>query len=307
MSSLPYYDAEAVFAAVDFAAAVAALDTALAGGLDPAAALRRTFEEVENGQLLLMPAEGSGFAGVKLASVAPGNPARGRERIQAVYVLMDSETLTPIALFDGTALTTLRTPALSAVAVKHLAPRGPATLLVFGSGPQAWGHVHAIAAVRGLAEVIITGRSAENAEALVARLRGEGFSARVGDPADAASATVIVCATTATDPVFDGSLVTGETVVVAVGSHEAFMRELDSALVARSLVVVEDTASALREAGDVVIPIEEGVMDAAALVPIRDVVLGSAAVPAGRPRVFKSVGMGWEDLVVAAEVHRRAR
>src|SRR5680860_859610 len=122
MSSLPYYDAEMVFATVDFAASVRALDTALAGGLDPAAALGRTFAEVEWGQLLLMPAEGSGFVGVKLASIAPDNPARGLERIQAVYLLMDSETLTPIALFDGTALTTLRTPALSAVAVRHLAP-----------------------------------------------------------------------------------------------------------------------------------------------------------------------------------------
>ncbi len=106
---------------------------------------------------------------------------------------------------------------------------------------------------------------------------------------------------------FDGSLVTGETVVVAVGSHEPFLREIDSELMARSFVVVEDTATALREAGDVVIPIDEGVLPAAALVPIRELFAGTARPAAGQPRVFKSTGMGWEDLVVAAEVHRRAR
>ncbi|PPL19183.1 ornithine cyclodeaminase family protein [Microterricola pindariensis] len=307
MSALPFYDADQVFGTVDFAAAVHALDLALRGGLDPAAALGRTFAEVENGQLLLMPAEGAGFAGVKLATIAPANPARGLERIQAIYVLMDSDTLTPIALFDGTALTTLRTPAISAVAVDALAPAGPATLLVIGSGPQAWGHVHAVAAVRELREVIITGRSAEKAESLVETLRGEGFAARVGSAADAAGATIIVCATTASEPVFDGSLVSGETVVVAVGSHEPFMREIDSDLMARSFVVVEDVASALREAGDVIIPIGEGALDADALVPIHTLVTGAARPAPGQPRVFKSMGMGWEDLVVAAEVHRRAR
>ncbi|AMB57624.1 ornithine cyclodeaminase family protein [Microterricola viridarii] len=307
MSTLPFYDAEKVFETVDFAAAVAALDAALRGGLDPAAALDRTFADVDNGQLLLMPAEGAGFTGVKLASIAPANPARGLERIQAIYLLMDTETLTPLALLDGTALTTLRTPALSAVAVDHLAPAGPASLLVIGSGPQAWGHVHAVAAVRELAEVIITGRSAEKAATLVATLRAEGYTARVGSPADAASAGIIVCATTASEPVFDGSLVSGETVVVAVGSHEPSMREIDSALMARSFVVIEDTASALREAGDVIIPIEEGSLDAGALVPLRELVTGAARPAAGQPRVFKSTGMGWEDLVVAAEVHRRAR
>lgn len=306
MSSLPFYDAADVFGSVDFAAAVTALDEALAGGLDPAVALGRTFAEVQNGQLLLMPAEGAGFAGVKLATIAPANPARGLERIQAIYVLMDSETLTPLALFDGTALTTLRTPALSAVAVKHLAAAGPATLLVIGSGPQAWGHVHAIAAVRELREVIVAGRSAEKATALVETLRGEGFTARLGSTADAAAATIIACATTASDPVFDGSLVSGETVVVAVGSHETFMREIDSELMTRSFVVVEDTATALREAGDVVIPITEGAMDATALVPLHELVIGAAQPAPGQPRIFKSVGMGWEDLVVAAEVHRRA-
>ncbi|MET0853919.1 MAG: ornithine cyclodeaminase family protein, partial [Microterricola sp.] len=115
MSAAPrFVSADEVFASVDFGQAVAAIDAALLAGLDPAAGSPRSIVDVQNGQLLLMPAEGAGFTGVKLASVAPGNPDHGLERIQAVYLLMDSDTLTPLALVDGTAITTLRTPAVSA-------------------------------------------------------------------------------------------------------------------------------------------------------------------------------------------------
>lgn len=306
MSAAPrFVSADEVFASVDFGQAVAAIDAALLAGLDPAAGSPRSIVDVQNGQLLLMPAEGAGFTGVKLASVAPGNPDHGLERIQAVYLLMDSDTLTPLALVDGTAITTLRTPAVSAVAADHLAAPGAAELVVFGSGPQAWGHVQALRAVRRLDRVTIVARNSERAEALAARLRGEGLQAGVGDTAAAASATLIVCATTASEPVFDGTLVRDDACVIAVGSHEPTMRELDSVLMARSQVVVEDRATALREPGDVIVPVAEGVLDAAALVPLADLVTGRVPADRSRPRVFKSVGQGWQDLVVAAEVFRR--
>ncbi|HEY9424850.1 MAG TPA: ornithine cyclodeaminase family protein [Microterricola sp.] len=301
----PFVSADEVFAAVDFGHAVAALDAALLAGLDPAAGSPRSIVDVQNGQLLLMPAEGAGFAGVKLASVAPGNPDRGLERIQAVYLLMDADTLTPLALFDGTAITTLRTPAVSAVAADHLAEPDAAELVVFGSGPQAWGHVQALRAVRPLERVTVVARTASRAEALAARLRGEGLHASTGGASAVASARLIVCATTASEPVFDGSQVRDDACVIAVGSHEPTMRELDSALMARSQVVVEDRATALREPGDIIVPVSEGVLDAAALVPLAELVTGRAQVDRTRPRVFKSVGQGWQDLVVAAEVFRR--
>lgn len=299
-TALPWFDADRVFGAVGFPAAIDALESALADGLDPAGDPERGSVPLEHGEFLLMPSEGAGFAGVKVVTVAPGNPTHGLPRIQAVYLVCDSETLTPRALLDGTALTTLRTPALSAVAARHLAPHGPARLLVVGSGPQAWGHVHALAAVREPADVVITGRSPSRAEALAERLRGEGFPARAGTVDDARTATIVVCATTSAEPVFDGTLIARDALVIAVGSHDPRTRELDGDLVGRSRVVVEDRATALREAGDVIMAIEEGHTDAAQLVPLADVVRGVTSVDRHRPRVFKSVGMGWEDLVVAA-------
>ncbi|MET0887188.1 MAG: ornithine cyclodeaminase family protein, partial [Mycetocola sp.] len=81
-------------------------------------------------------------------------------------------------------------------------------------------------------------------------------------------------------------------------------RELDSALMTRAQVVVEDVAVAVREAGDVVIPRAEGALSAESLVPLRDLATGQASVDHSRPRVFKSSGMSWEDLVIAEEVLR---
>jgi ornithine cyclodeaminase len=107
--------------------------------------------------------------------------------------------------------------------------------------------------------------------------------------------------------VLDSTLVADEAVVVAVGSHEPDARELDGALLGRATVVVEDTATALREAGDVVLAIAEGVISADDLVPMRGVVTGACVVPADRPLVFKSVGMSWQDLVVATAVVDKRR
>ena len=300
MTALPWYDAQRMFAAVDFGTAVDALQAALADGLDPAADPARGSVPLERGEFLLMPSQGTGFAGVKVLTVAPANPDRGLPRIQGVYLLCDAQTLTPRALLDGTALTTLRTPALSALAARFLAAAEPARVVVVGSGPQAWGHVHALAAVRDLVDVVITGRSAQRAERLADRLSAEGFRARAGDASAVADATIVVCATTAAVPVIDGSSVADDALVIAVGSHEPDRRELDGALVGRSQVVVEDRATALREAGDVIIAIAEGHTDAASLTPLAQIVRGEASVDRIRPRVFKSVGMGWQDLVVAA-------
>ena len=293
-----------IFGRVDYGTAVRAVQNALASGLDPAQDFARQVLPVANGQLLLMPTEAAEFVGIKVASVAPGNPALGRERIQGVYLLLDALTLTPMALLDGAAITTLRTPAVSAAAADYLAPADVEHLLVFGSGPQAWGHIEAMRAIRSIDRVTIVARDQARAELFAARVTASGLPSRVGRAADVATAQLIVCATTARTPLFDGSLVPADCCVVAVGSHEADARELDCALLARAQVVVEDVATARREAGDVIIALAEGVVAPNELVPLRDIVRGTVAVPADSPRVFKSTGMSWEDLVIATAVYQ---
>ncbi len=300
---LRWLDEAGLRALLPWTDAVSALEHALLGGLDPEAALQRSSHELSHGQLLVMPAETATAFGVKLGTVAPGNPERGAPRIQALYVLYDRVTLAPTALIDGTALTTLRTPAVSALAVAHLAAPEASALVVFGSGPQAWGHVEAIRTIRPLRSVTVVGRDAGRARALADRVGRSGLDAAVGDPQAVAAADVVVCATTARQPVFDGALLPEHACVVAVGSHEPAARELDArTLAGAARIVVETPAVALREAGDVIVALEAGAISAADLMGLAGAV--RMAPPAGRS-VFKSVGMGWQDLVLAELAYQR--
>jgi ornithine cyclodeaminase/alanine dehydrogenase-like protein (mu-crystallin family) len=203
-------------------------------------------------------------------------------------------------VLDGTALTRLRTPAVSVAAVLGRLPQRPLRVAVVGAGPQATSHVSTLAAVRPLRRVshLVRDPTRTSVEALALGSSG-------ADEALAA-ADVVVCATSARTPVLDSGLLSDDVVVVAVGSHEADARELDAALLRRGTVVVEDVTTALREAGDVVLAVAEGALGPDELVPMADVVTGAVDPPGRRPLVFKSVGMSWQDLVVAEAVLRRS-
>ena len=286
----------------------------LADGFDPSSDPPRLAPPAGSGQLLVMPSATRRSAGVKVLSVAPGNPARGLERIQAVYVLMDAETLTPTVLLDGTALTSLRTPAVSALAADALAPERVDSVVLVGTGPQAIGHAEALLAIRRFGRVTVVGRDGRRTRDAAARVAaldprvsvlavatdgsGPGEQAlRVEDAVRAAG--IVVTATSSAHPVIEDAWVTDGTCVVAIGSHEPDRHELPASLLGRSLVVVEDVAAARREAGDVVLAVEEGTLSWDSVRTLRDLVLGRVQRADDRPNVFKSVGMAWEDLVIA--------
>jgi ornithine cyclodeaminase/alanine dehydrogenase-like protein (mu-crystallin family) len=304
--ALPFIDAGEVERLLSPADAVAALGAALRAGLDPEKDAPRTGVSAGAGELLMMPAGWDEAFGVKLATVAPGNPERGLPRIQGVYVLFDATTLAPRALIDGIALTSLRTAAVSALAVSLLSCEDAAQLVVFGSGPQAWHHVRALRAVRPVESLRVVARDRGRLAAFVERCRAEGLAAEAAGAAAVEGADLVCCCTTAREPLFDGSAVGAGVTVVAVGSHEPGARELDGRLMARSLVVVEARSAALREAGEVVQAVSAGVLDPGALRTIDELVRGEVSLEDDRPRVFKSTGMAWEDAVVAAELARRA-
>ena len=292
MSAPVFHDAATIARALPHPAAVDALEAALVGGLDPDADPPRSFAKADRGELLLMPSAAAGGLGVKLVTIG-GDP-----RIQGVYVLFDGDTLAPAALLDGIGLTDLRTSAVSALAVRHLAERPPRRLLVFGTGPQARAHVAALRATAPIEHVALAGRDPGRIAALARELGAEPAG-----PDAVAEADVICCCTTAREPLFDGEAVHGEAVVVAIGSHEPDAREVDEHLAARATVVVESRESALREAGDVIQAIAADALHEGELVSLAALVRGDAAPEPGRPRLFKSTGMAWEDLVLAAAVH----
>lgn len=291
-------DADSLRARLDMAGAVRALQSALRSGYDPDDDPARTIVDVGRGQLLIMPGRVGPLVGQKLVSVAPGNPARGLERIQGLYILFDGETLTPAALLDGAELTALRTPAVSAAAVDLLAAPDASRLVVYGTGPQGVRHIEAMRAIRPITRVRLVGRDPRRLADAVAASAASGLDVAAGSPADVRDADIVVCATTARTPLPGLDDVRDDAVVVAVGSHETDARELPGSLVGRAHVVVESRRVALAEAGDVVMAIAEGQTDAASLIPLA--ALFSGHVPANdRPRIVKTCGMGWEDLVVA--------
>lgn len=285
---------------------------ALANGLDVTSDPPRAVATAGQGQLLMMPSIGDSTVGTKLIGLHPDNPSRGLPRIQAVYVLMDSGTMTPSTLFDGVALTNLRTPATSAVAIDLLAAEVTDSAVVVGSGPQALGHAEALLQVRSVRRITVVGRDPGRARAcaaqvVVAAQRSPGSATPdVVATADREalaqavhSAQVVMCTTSSTTPVIHGDWVADGACIVAVGTHEAGHRELDSALMGRALVIVEDVATALREAGDVVLAIEDGSLAETDLRTLQSLVVGEVRRADDRPNVFKSVGMAWQDRVVA--------
>jgi ornithine cyclodeaminase/alanine dehydrogenase-like protein (mu-crystallin family) len=278
--SLPFIDAAEVGRRLGPREAADTLEVALLDGLDPEADPPRGAVELDRGQLLVMPSGAADSPVVKLVTVG------GEPRIQGVCVVFDGATLAPIAVVDGIAVTNVRTAAVSALAVRRLAAPDARRLLVFGRGPQAHAHVEALRAARPIERVDMVGRDHGPVDELVA------------------AADVVCCCTTAREPLFDGSLVADHAVVVAIGSHEPGVRETDDALAARATIVVESRASALREAGDVILAIEAGAAAPAELVTLAELVRGDARPAADRPRLFKSTGMAWEDAVVAAALAR---
>jgi ornithine cyclodeaminase len=264
------------------AEAADALERALVDGFDPERDPPRQLLDLDRGQLLVMPSAAAGGPVVKLLTLG------GEPRVQGVCVVFDRETLAPRALVDGILLTNVRTAAVSALAVRHLAAPDARRLLIFGRGPQAHAHEAALRAVRPIEHVDMVGRDHAGVRELVA------------------AADIVCCCTTAREPLFDGALVADHATVVAIGSHEPEARETDDALAARATIVVESRASALREAGDVIAAIASGATTAGALVPLAELVRGDAAPDPGRPRLFKSTGMSWEDAVVATALSSTA-
>ena len=263
------------------------------------------------GQLLVMPSAATGHIGVKLVTVADPMAQIDGPRIQGVHVQFDAHTLAPKAILDGIALTNLRTAAVSVLALRSLADPSSPELLVFGAGPQAHHHARGVAAEWPIRRIRVATRSRETAQQwaddLARELPGVDVVPLAPEEVEHAVsvADIIVCATTAETPVFSAVPRDGAA-IVAVGSHSPRQRELPGALMNRAYVVVEDRATALREAGDVVLAIREGLMTAEDVDADLGELVRGARVDGAAPRVFKSVGMAWQDAVVADAILARA-
>jgi ornithine cyclodeaminase len=278
-------------------AAIDALEDAFGADHLPDAPLR-SHVETRAGTLYAMPAHGEAGVGVKLVTLTPANPEHGLPFIHAEYVLFDASTQAPLAMLDGSALTAIRTAAVSGVATRSLARADARRLVVYGAGVQAASHLEAMRAVRPVEEIVVVSRGRERAEALVASV---GAGASIGAPGAERDADLVCTCTTSTTPVVRGSLLPEGVHVNAVGAYTAQMRELDAEAIARAKVVVETREAAAAEAGELVLALAEGAIGPDHVVAdLSEVVHGrEVRTSDGDVTVFKSVGVAFEDLVVA--------
>lgn len=294
-----YIEAAELHGALGYAAAADALEAAFRDD-DLTAVRDRSHLEIPGGELLLMPAHTAHGVGVKLVTLARENRARGLPFIHGVYVLFAPGTLAPVAIIDGAGLTALRTAAVSALATRLLAREDATRLVVFGAGAQARAHVHAMRAVRDIEQVAIVSRGGAGARELVDDLRDDGIEATLAGAGAVSEADIICTCTTSREPIFHAAELAPGAHVNAIGAYRPDARELEPALLADSLLVVETRKSALAEAGDVVLAIADGALAADTIHELAAVVSGDIARHDRRQvTVFKSVGLALEDLVVA--------
>ena len=302
MTGLPHFDADAV-AAVGMAGAVEALRLGSIDRFDPSP---RGHVPLRTGDdLLLMPAVSSSGMGVKVVTVLSENPARGLPLIHGFYLYLDRETGAPRATLDGSALTSLRTPAASAVATDVLARTDVETLGIFGTGVQARGHVEAMLVVRpGLSEVVVCGRTNAAAEDFAASVEAENRGVRSGSAEDAAACDVVCCCTTSAEPVVPAAAVRAGAHLNLVGSYSTARREVDAKLLNRVDVFVDHRQAAADEAGELILAAAESRWSFERIVgDLSDLVNGRAG-RANKEAVtlFKSVGLATWDLLVAGLV-----
>ena len=267
--------------------------------------------------LLLMPAwaarepgsqDAGPYMGVKTVTVFPDNHKLGKPAVYGTYVLLSGETGEALAVMDATRLTAWRTAAASAVASRRLSRVDSSRMLMVGAGALAPFLIRGHASVRPIREVTIWNRSLPRAEALVATLAGFGITAVVVDDLAAAAgeADIISTATIAAEPLIKGAWLKPGVHLDCVGAYKPTMRETDDDVVRRARIYVDTWAGALNEAGDVLQPIQSGIIGKDAIMAdLFDLCRGTAQgrQSADEITLFKSVGASIEDLAAAVAVH----
>ena len=265
-------------------------------------------------QFFVMPAASAVLDayGAKLVSLTPENRVKGLPTIRGQFVLFEKSTGAPVALIDAAALTAIRTAAASGLATQLLARADARTCGIFGTGVQAATHLEAMCAVRRVAEILVWGRDFDRAKTWAteqARVTGRRVIAR-RDPAEVAACDLICTVTASPVPILMGEWVRPGAHVNVVGCHSPTGRETDSALIVRSKVYVDRMESALKEAGDLMIPLQEGaVMADHFRGEIGQVVAGQLRGRESDDEItlYKSLGIAAQDLYAGLHAFRKAQ
>ncbi|MFT4415551.1 ornithine cyclodeaminase family protein [Fredinandcohnia humi] len=267
---------------------------------------------------LYMPSamEPVGKAAVKVVTIFPNNPKIGKKTTQGIIILSDTDTGEHVACINASYLTRLRTGAVSGIATKYLARKDASSVAVIGTGAMSGEQLQAVLEVRNVKEILLYNRTKAKAESFIARLTElspefTGTIRVMDNPDEAVSkAEIVICSTRSETPVFSGKSLQPGTHINGVGSYLPHMQEVDEETIAKCSKIVADTIEGVKdEAGDLIIPANKGIWSFSQLHgELGELVAGSIS---GRQETdeitfFKSVGIAYFDLVVAAAVYEKA-
>ena len=258
----------------------------------------------------LMPAYSPDGYGLKAICVTPGNPAVGKDAHQGGVMLFAADTGEPLALVNASAITEIRTAAVSAVATGLLAREGAAELAVIGTGVQGRAHAHALAATRPLTGIRMAGRDVARARKVAAELAealGLPVTAAGSVPEAVDGAGIVVTATSSAQAVLRREWLAAGSHVNAVGACLPHAREIDTATMAEAAVFADSRESVRSESGDYLLAAQEGA-DNPVRAELGELLTGTASGRADDDEitVFESLGLAAEDLAAASYLYREA-
>ncbi len=265
-----------------------------------------------------VPSDEAGEAGtlvIKTVSVFADNLQRGISSINGVVQLLDAATGQIIAILDGAAITAIRTGAGCGAATDLLARPDSRTVAIFGSGVQAGTQLEAVCTVRNIEHVRVFSPDADHARTFAHNMAGHGpipqdIIVAANPKAAVAGADVVCAATNSSTPVFDGRDLEAGTHVNAIGSYQPHVQELDAETIRRSLLVVDSREAVWEEAGDVIIPLQQGLIGKGHIhAELGELVAETkpGRTSADQITCFKSCGIAVQDAIAAKIAYAEAQ
>ncbi|HZS29296.1 MAG TPA: ornithine cyclodeaminase family protein [Candidatus Angelobacter sp.] len=286
---------------------IQAIQSAFSRGFSSVRMPVRTSLDLDGAVLLVMPCHDDSLkaAGVKLVSVSK------KSGVNANYELLDATSGIALARMEANYLTDLRTAATSAVATDLLARKNVNTLGIFGNGRQAAAHFGVLPRVRNFKRFLVCGSGRSDVNAFCGKMKADhGIEIEPVTAEICARESDVICTcTTATEPLFDGRWLKPGTHLNLVGAFQPHTREVDDETVRRARVVVDTYDGCLSEAGDLLIPLQNGTVGHSHVIAdLHEISSGKKAGRAGQDDItlFKSVGCALEDLVTAVMAYKQA-
>ena len=302
---MQYFSQEELELKLDFPSLVKALEKAFCDAYEVPKRHHHTYanprEDIAS-TLLLMPAWKAGaYLGIKLVTVSPNNGKYDLPSVQGIYTIFDAHKGFPLAQMDAKLLTAKRTAAASALASRFLSRPESKSLLMIGTGAVAKELIQAHACVRPIQKIYIWGRSFEKAKQLMAQLTDftiEMIPVKTIEEV-IAKVDIVSCATLSPEPLVFGKLLQAGQHIDLVGSYRPDMREADDELMRRVSLFVDDRTTAIHETGDLVIPIQKGIITLSTIkADLFDLCRKKKKGRVNQEEItcFKSVGHALEDL-----------